>query len=220
MCGRYYILTLSTDLADHFSVPDVPSFEPNYNVAPTTQMPIVVQKGDDRRCGLARWGLIPSWAKDAKIGSKMINARSETAATKPAFRSAWKRRRCIVPLSGFYEWRTEDGGKQPYSIHPSDRSIMGFGGLWERWRPPKEGADDIISFSILTCEAEGKIADIHHRMPVLIRPENTTQWLTEDPDELPQSLQSLADLRLDVYPVSRSVNSVRNNGPELLNRIA
>ncbi|MDX1569355.1 MAG: SOS response-associated peptidase [Xanthomonadales bacterium] len=213
MCGRYYLDAQAEEIAEYFSVASSPAFDARYNVAPTDLMPIVVQKDRERRIGPARWGLIPFWAKDEKIGYKTINARIETAPEKPAFREAWKHRRCLVPASGFYEWRTENGQKQPYLIRPARSRIMAFGGLWERWKNP--GDEVVISYTIVTTPPNETVAELHDRMPLVIAPEDFDAWLTGD-----LAPERSSPGALEVFPVSRDVNSPRNDRPDLIERVS
>ena len=206
MCGRY---TLATDLEELIEVFEVPpvlfTHEPSYNIAPTQMAPVVAEDKEGRRMGLMRWGLIPTWAKDPAIGNRQINARSETVRTRPAFRDAFVRRRCLVPADGFYEWQRTDGPRRPFWIHPADGSLLGFAGLWERWRPP-EGVE-VYSFTILTTDASDSVRPFHDRMPVILCPSDRPAWLSRDSD--PETLTAL--LRpyakdLDAREVSTWVN--------------
>lgn len=196
---------------------DRAELQPNYNCAPTQHAPIVRLDGGDRVVDMARWGLIPSWADDIKVGSRMFNARSETAATSPAFRSAFKARRCVVPISSFYEWQAIGGAtpKQPWSIFRADGGIMSLAGLWESWR--HDGAD-VRSFTILTTSANSFMRRLHDRMPCVLEPERVAAWL--DPKATGETTQSLlvpaADRVLDAHRVGTRVGSVRNNDAELL----
>ena len=219
MCGRYTLTVPLSNLVDLFGVPP-PAFEiqPRYNIAPSQEVPIVAQDSRGRRMGLLRWGLVPSWAKDPSIGNRLINARSETVGEKPAFRSAFKARRCLVPADGFFEWMKEGepgskSGKTPYWIHRTDRAPLAFAGLWEKWGSEDQGP--LHTFTILTAEAVPRIRDIHPRMPVILPPDVWGSWL--DPNTDPQSLFGL--LRpseipsLQAHPVSSLVNSPRNDLP-------
>lgn len=169
MCGRYSITTPVEGMRRVFGFPERPNLEPRYNLAPTQSAPIV-RLGEDGRRHLAslRWGLIPSWAKEAAIGSKLINARSETLAEKPSFRGPLKSRRCLVPADGFYEWLKTDAGKQPYRIALADGGVFAFAGLWDRWALP--GQDAVESFTIITTAANELLSPIHDRMPVMLDP--------------------------------------------------
>jgi len=223
MCGRYTLTVPLSNLVDAFEVPP-PEFDylPRYNIAPTQEVPVVAQDEQGRRMGLLRWGLIPSWAKDPAMGSRLINARSETAAEKPAFRSAFQRRRCLVLADGFYEWKREGEGKggkpikTPYWIHMASREPFAFAGLWERWGP--EGGPPLHTFTILTTEASSELSHIHPRMPVIIPPESREEWLdtSRDPVGLQRLFRPPPDSTLTAHPVSTLVNSPRNDVPSCI----
>lgn len=243
MCGRYAAAKDASALAVEFEAVASASddLSANYNVAPTTRVHIVVDREVDadrqRTLEIARWGLIPSWAKDPSIGSRMINARAETVAEKPAFRRAFAKRRCLVPADGYYEWYTPtDPGapvgragkpvKQPFYIHPADGSSLAMAGLYEWWRDPSAGEGDEsawrLTCTIITTDATDDVGRIHDRMPMIIDHDHWEPWL--DPsvgaDEAGSLLVPAAAGRLEAYPVSTRVNSVRNNGPELLEPVA
>lgn len=219
MCGRFNLRTNPADFAEHFGVA-VPVSEQQlllrYNIAPT-QAVLAVRAGDQQlQAARLQWGLIPSWAKDPRIGSRMINARSETAAEKPSFRAAFKRRRCLIPASGFYEWDQHTRPKQAYHITPIRDGLMAFAGLWERWAPPQ--GDALETCSILTTSANHTIAEIHDRMPVILTPRNYDAWLAADtPSEtLHALLKPATEDFLQLTPITPTVNNVRNTGPECL----
>lgn len=226
---------------EEFAIRQAPAAEElaaDYNVAPTKQVYIVAGRGADeqhpepfRELAVARWGLVPSWAKDPAIGSKLINARVETAATKPAFRKAWQRRRCLVPADGFYEWYEPQGDdaprgrsgkplKQPFFIHHADGRSLAMAGLYEFWRNPDPQAPEpwLMTVTILTTSATDALGRIHDRMPLPLPPEGWDAWLDPaSPDSLVQEvLGSHTAEALVAYAVSTAVNSVRNNGPELM----
>jgi len=237
MCGRYATTRTSNDLDDAFAARLADGAElppPDWNVAPTKQAPLVIGRAREdaeesappqRELLAATWGLVPSWAKDRTIGSRMINARSETVAEKPSFRRAFARRRAIVPADGYYEWYAGQGPKapkQPFYItageQDGDREVLGLAGLYEFWR---SSAEDpwLVTFTILTTSAEGGDGMLHDRAPLLVGPEVRDAWLS--PVERPAA--ELLDLlvpatpgRLDAWPVTTQVNNVRNNGPELV----
>jgi putative SOS response-associated peptidase YedK len=216
MCGRYTLRTPVDSLVGTFEIEEYPSsITPNYNVAPTQEVAAVVEDDDKRKLEMFHWGLIPSWAKDPAIGNKMINARAETVSEKPSFRSAFKKRRCLILADGFYEWKKTDDGKQPYHVKMEDGSPFAFAGLWETW---KDGPE-IRSCTIITTEANDLMNEIHHRMPVILPPEDYDMWL--DPDfEEKEALTSLlkpypADA-MEAYPVSRRVNKPSNNEPSVV----
>jgi putative SOS response-associated peptidase YedK len=221
MCGRYTLSSPADVLMALLKVDEVDadfSVEARYNIAPTTEVPCVGSTQEGRRkLRTLRWGLIPRWAKDAKQAFRMINARSETVAEKPAFRVPFRRRRVLVPADGFYEWVKRGEVKQPYLIRRVDRVPMVFAGIWERWTP-KDG-EPVDSMSILTTEANQRLAEVHHRMPVILPEEHWSRWLDRsevDPDRLVPLLTARPDDELDFVAVSRRVNSVRNDDPSLL----
>lgn len=238
VCGRYAATKDPATLAAEFdAVDDTETYEPraDYNVAPTKQEITVVERHprDDegnadpdstvRSLRVMRWGLIPHWAKDKSIGSRMINARADSAATKPAFKSSLARRRCLVPADGWYEWRREGKAKQPFYMTTADGSSLAFAGLWSTWRDKEAGedADPLISYTVLTTDAIGQLADIHDRMPLVLPREHWAKWLDPDVDDVSDLLVPPAPelvSALELRPVSSAVNSVRNNGPELLER--
>jgi putative SOS response-associated peptidase YedK len=214
MCGRFTLHFPVELLAGIFGLSDLPGLVPRYNIAPTQAAAVVRNSGKARRLDLLRWGFVPSWAKDISTGSRMINARSESLPDKPAFRNAVRFRRCIVPASGFYEWKPEGSRKIPYYIRLSDGAPMGFAAIWEAWKTP-EGAF-LETFAILTTSANPLIAPIHERMPVILHPEAHGPWLDKDMNN-PKQLEPLylpypADL-LTLHPVSTRVNSPRNDHP-------
>ena len=214
MCGRYVISLTLDQLADLFEVPDRPNFAANYNAAPTQGLPVVRRgKEGEARLSLIRWGLVPHWSRDGPSGAKpLINARAETAAEKPTFRAALKRRRALIPADGFYEWsKREDGPKQPWFITRTDGQPMVFAGLWERWG---EGDERVDSFAILTHQAGPDIADIHHRSPVIVETSDFDAWLNPDSD--PQGFFTVQGAgKLAARKVSTRVNTVRENDPAL-----
>ena len=220
MCGRYTLISNIGELQGRFGfVMDSPLPEPRYNIAPTQSVLTVVNDGE-RRGEMMRWGLVPSWAKDIRVGSRMINAVSETAATKPAFRSAFQRRRCLVLADGFYEWRwaarperNKRGDKERAPIYFFQQSgePMAFAGLWENWQSP--GGEWIRSCAILTTAANSLVEPVHHRMPVILSAETEPLWLdplTDTPDTLQPLLLPAPPELLDV----REVSSMVNNGPQ------
>jgi len=214
MCGRFTLHLPVELLAEMFGLPELPGLVPRYNIAPTQAVAVVRSSGTFRSLDLLRWGLVPSWAKDISAGSRMINARSENLPDKPAFRNAVRFRRCIVPASGFYEWKPEGSRKIPYYIRLSDGAPMGFAAIWEAWKTP-EGSS-LETFAILTTSANPLIAPIHDRMPVILHPDTYGLWLDQDTSN-PKLLQPLyppypADL-LTLHPVSARVNSPRNDDP-------
>ncbi|MEM7323076.1 MAG: SOS response-associated peptidase [Actinomycetota bacterium] len=228
MCGRFVSASPPDELAAYFGAAEPEGgLEPNFNVAPTNEVYAVRASDGNRMMAALRWGLVPFWAKDLKIGSRMINARSETVADKPAFRKAFQSRRCLIPADGFYEWAKVAGqkAKQPYFIHRTDGEPIVFAGMWERWKPRledgktiDEDADVIETCTILTCGPNETMATIHDRMPVLLPPAVWDDWLSgETPMDYISSLMKPApDDLLTLVPVSTAVNNVRNKGEELL----
>ncbi|MFH0996875.1 MAG: SOS response-associated peptidase [Pseudomonadota bacterium] len=212
MCGRFTLHFPVELLAEIFGLPDFPGLVPRYNIAPTQAAAVVRSTGKASSIDLLRWGLVPSWAKDISAGSRMINARSESLPDKPAFRNAVRLRRCIVPASGFYEWKPEGSRKVPYYIRLSDGAPMGFAAIWEAWKTPD--GSFLETFAILTTSANSLIAPIHDRMPVILHPDTYGLWLDKDVHD-PKQLQRLylpysADF-LILHPVSTRVNSPRND---------
>ncbi len=245
MCGRYASSRSPDDLVEEFEVVDTRIAAPlaaDYNVAPTKEVYAVVERPPSREPGqdaterpqrqlrVLTWGLVPSWAKDPSIGNRMINARMETVAEKPAYRRAFASRRCLLPADGYFEWyptqQLSKAGKpvkQPFFITPKDGGVLAMAGLYEIWRDPTRGEDDPDRFrwtcTVLTTEAEDAVGHIHDRMPLMVDRERWGAWL--DPEPAPTAdllglLTPAAPGRLDAYPVATLVNNVRNNGPELL----
>lgn len=224
MCGRFTSRTPASDLAEYFGVDEIvaPELGARYNVAPTDETYAVAESKDGRRLGTFRWGLVPFWAKDLKIGAKMINARAEGLLDTAAFRRPFERRRCIIPADGFYEWERVAGRKQkqPWYITRADGKPMAFAGLWDSWRPVK-GSDEgkVRSCVIITGEPNAKVARLHDRMPVLLPPEAWDAWLdpdNDDVDALQRLLVPAPDELFELVPVSTAVNAVANDGPELV----
>ena len=196
-----------------------PNLPPRYNVAPTQNVPIVrrPKDTDGRELVLARWGLIPSWAKDTKIGYRTINARAETVAEKPSFREAFKRRRCLVVADGFYEWQKQPGGKkQPYFISAASDGPLAFAGLWETWKDPE--GDRVESCTIIVTEANDLLRPIHDRMPVILQPGDFDPWLDAPPQDAQTMLKPFAG-DMTLYPVSSRVNNVRNDDPSCIEKL-
>ncbi|MEZ6064829.1 MAG: SOS response-associated peptidase [Planctomycetaceae bacterium] len=216
MCGRYNLRSKTADFNRLFDVSLASELEPllnRSNIAPT-QTVLAVRPVDDRREAVAlRWGLVPSWAKDLKLGARMINARAETVASKPSFRAAFKPRRCLIPASGFYEWQGSKGDKQPYHIFAKDQSPLAFAGLWEEWNGGADGP--LQTCTILTTSANATLAPLHDRMPVILPTDAQSLWLDDhSPGELLESLlQPAADELLALEPVTRELNNVRYTGP-------
>lgn len=227
MCGRYTLLKL-VDLTDYFPWVERPptEMEPRYNIAPT--QPILAATNQPTPDGryhfeLLRWGLIPSWAKDVSIGNRMINARAETLAEKPAFRTAARVRRCLIPADGFYEWRKDfDGSKTPMRIHLKDHEPFAFAGLWEEWRNPDTG-DPLRSCTIITTSPNELMESIHDRMPAILRKEDQQHWLKPGPmppEEMMAMLRPYPADEMEASPVGRFVNNPRNEGPQCVESIS
>jgi putative SOS response-associated peptidase YedK len=222
MCGRFTLATPEQDLAVQFNLPEIPDLEPRYNIAPTQSVAAVRVPSPeaDRELVMLHWGLIPFWAKDPGFGARMINARSETAADKPAFRVAFRRRRCLVPADGFYEWQRQNG-KQPYFIRLQGGRLFAFAGLWERWKDEQGGA--IESCTLLTTRPNELVRPLHNRMPVIVHPDNYALWLdpeAQDVGMIQRLLDAYPSGEMEAYPVSRYVNSPRNEGPDCIVRLA
>lgn len=208
MCGRYTLKTPLDALVKQLDLTgQSPALSPSYNVAPTQNVAAVMS---GRRLETLRWGLIPSWAKDEGIGARLINARAETVNEKPAFRSAFRRRRCLIPADGFYEWRRVNGGKQPYYITLRGGEPFVFAGIWESWSSPEE---DVLSCAIITTRANSLVAEIHDRMPVIIPAAAYDDWLDPEIDahEALALLEPYPADAMDAYPVSTHVNRPANN---------
>jgi putative SOS response-associated peptidase YedK len=223
MCGRYAQYSPADAIADLFGATlEIEGGAPRYNAAPMQWLPVIRRRpSGERVLQTLRWGLLPSWAKDETIAARLINARAETLAEKPAFRAAYRARRCIVPADGFYEWAKRPDGKQPYFIHARDGAMLAFAGLWERWTRP-EDEEVIDSFTIVTTEANPGLQPLHDRMPVILAPEVAEVWLDRATDlaRLSELLAPCPEQRLAIYPVSRAVGNVRNEGPELIAAVA
>ncbi|MHB8648359.1 MAG: SOS response-associated peptidase [Thermomicrobiales bacterium] len=220
MCGRYAIVLVGDGtLQRRFSLEELlDDPAPRYNVAPTQTLPVIVRNSPNR-VEMMRWGLIPSWAKDPSIGSKMINARAETVAEKPAFRRPLRGQRCLVPASGFFEWKREGDGKIPHFIHLPDEPLFAFAGLYDIWRDPD--GQVVKSYTILTTGPNDLMAGIHNRMPVILRREDEDEWLDPDntePEQLLPLLRPYPSHAMEAYPVSRIVNSPMNDVPGVLER--
>jgi putative SOS response-associated peptidase YedK len=224
MCGRFAFYSPHESVVQLFALPrDAPDIPARWNIAPTTDVPAVRIASDGRR-ELVRlhWGLVPAWAKERAIGQRMINARAETLLEKPAFRSAFRRRRCLVLADGYYEWRAVTGGKQPYFVHAASGVPFGMAALWETWRDAASG-EPLESCVIVTREAAGVVRELHARMPVIIPPEAYAHWLdpaNEDVAALATLLTAEPGVALTAHPVSRRVNSPRNEGAELVEPLA
>ena len=192
---------------------------PSWNVCPTQASPVLLpgEGANAARVEDMRWGLLPPWAKDAKIGASMINARLETVATKPAFRNAWKSRRCLVPISSYYEWRLEHGIKQPYRIHDPTSHVLMLAGLWERWKAPD--GDWVHTFATITCAALDPMLQLHDRTPLMLPPEALRDWLHGTVDDAQRIAMTVEPPPLRWYPVGRAVSNPRNDDPRLVDPV-
>lgn len=221
MCGRYVLHGTYSQLQDHFHTENWPDFADRYNIAPSASVPIIRQTPDGRRVtDLLRWGLIPNWSKDLTIGSKLNNARGETVAEKPSFRNAYRKRRCIVPASGYYEWQEVPGEKkQPWYIHLKSDEPMAMGGLWESWTDPASG-EIIRTFCIVTVGPNDVMSPIHDRMPVILKREDWPAWFSPEADMMkvagmvgPASAETM-----EAWPVSRRVSRATEEEAALIER--
>ncbi|SVC22826.1 uncharacterized protein METZ01_LOCUS275680 [marine metagenome] len=221
MCGRFTLFTSLKELTDRFGFDSFPvNLTPSYNITPT--QPVLTVRsipGDTKQvqADFMRWGLIPAWAKDASLGGRMINARSETASEKPSFRSAFRKRRCLILADGFYEWRKVSTGKQPVRIQMKGGSPFAFAGLWESWRNREGG--EVHSCTILTMSANSFMKNIHDRMPLILQKNNESKWLdssSTDPEEIKEMIQEFPNDYLESWDVSKLVNIPTNNNPECI----
>lgn len=212
MCGRFVLKTPFHEIARALGLSNLPNLEPRYNICPTQPVAVVtLGKGGRKAFTLHRWGLIPSWTKDPTIGDRLFNARAETLAEKPAFKGPFRRRRCLIPANGFYEWKSTGGRKQPHYIARPDRGLMAFAGIWDDWL----GADgsEVQSCAVITTAAGPDVAAIHHRMPVILSPRDYNRWLYDGGEEL---LRPLPANSLQVTAVSNRVNNARFDDPACL----
>ncbi|NMG11001.1 SOS response-associated peptidase [Brasilonema sp. UFV-L1] len=219
MCGRFTLIQTAEALYQIFHVEKIPDLEPQYNIAPTQMIGAVLynQASEQREFQKLRWGLIPSWSKEARIGMKLINARAETVAEKPAFRSAFKYRRCLVLADGFYEWQLQNAQRKPYYFRLQEEKVFGFAGLWEQWKSSED--DEITSCTILTTQANELVQPVHERMPVILQEQDYDVWLNPEV-QTPQLLQHLLhpypSEAMTAYPVSKIVNSPKHNIPDCI----
>lgn len=220
MCGRFTLRKPAERIAREFQLVEVPTIEFRYNIAPTQNILAIRHSPDGREGGMFKWGLIPSWAKDASIGAKLINARSETVAEKPSFRESFKRRRCIIPADGFYEWQRTGGKKQPFYFRLKDDRLFGFAGLWDKWRSPD--GESLETCSLLTTEANEVLRPVHDRMPVILHSDDYDLWLDEDvrkQDLRQELLRPYPASEIAAYPVSMAINRPAHQGEELVQPI-
>jgi putative SOS response-associated peptidase YedK len=226
MCGRARLSSDVSEIKLVFSIPPErppPNFAASWNVAPTDSLPVVRYdaRAGERSLEVMRWGLVPFWAKDIKVGFSNINAKAEGIDTRPAFREAFQRRRCLVPLDNFYEWKKLGRDRQPYAVALADRRLMAMAGLWESWRSP--AGERLRSFAIVTTAANELLAPVHDRMPVIFGPENWPLWLGEapaSPSRLKALLVPYPPDDMVIWPVDRRVGNVKNNDPSLIEPIA
>jgi len=214
MCGRFSLTASNEGLINYFGLARGVALEPRYNIAPTQPVAAVREEEGERRLVLLRWGLVPFWAGDPTIGYRMINARAETAHNTPAFRAAFRDRRCLIPASGFYEWDKRGGSRQPWNIRRADDRPLALAGLWEHWEE-KNGQAIVESCTILTTSASEPMARLHERMPVILEPEDFDLWLghgEQQVERLRELLQPAAPGVLEMYPVSTYVNKASHEG--------
>lgn len=227
MCGRYTLRHTTQQIVMRFAVTEVidvtfGEMQPDaqrYNIAPTQPVDVITENSP-RVLEMMRWGLVPSWAKDPSIGSRLLNARAETLVEKPSFRTALTRRRCLIPADGFYEWRKQGKGKQPLCIHRKDDDLFAFAGLWDEWTSPD--GSPLRTCTIITCAPNALMATIHDRMPAILRPEDEAAWLspaTKSVTELLGLLTPYPDDQIEAYPVSSAVNSAANDGSHCIEAI-
>jgi putative SOS response-associated peptidase YedK len=221
MCGRFTLVTDPEKLMSRFHLQELPfDLKPRYNIAPGQPIPVILADGGRRRIGQLRWGLVPSWAQDEKIGYKMINARAETLQEKPAFRRLFERKRCIIPADGFYEWKQMDRGKQPMRITMRDGEPFAFAGLFDTWTSP--AGQKLHTCTIITTQPNEVVADIHNRMPVILRQEDEDLWLDRerfDPDLLRSLLVPYDAGQMRAYPVPAIVGSPKNDVAECIEEV-
>ncbi len=221
MCGRFTLTVSGAKLAETFDLDNPPQLTARYNIAPTQQVALIRADGEGhRQCCQARWGLVPSWAKDLRIGARLINARCETVAVKPAFRAAVRHRRCLIPADGFYEWQSTAAGKQPYLIRFCHGRPFAMAGIWERWQQP-DGAL-LSSCTIITTAANQVVAPVHDRMPVILSRSNQVEWLQPTPLDrarLEAILLPHPPAEMEAYPVSQRINSPAHDDPGCVQRV-
>ncbi|MGF9698850.1 SOS response-associated peptidase [Paenibacillus sp. MABNR03] len=222
MCGRFTIVDPIEELMDRYmaSISDGFEYQPNYNAAPMQYIPAIIGSKQGNRLGSLRWGLVPAWAKDDKIGNKMINARAETIDTKPSFKHLISSKRCIIPTNGFYEWKKEGTHNQPLRILLKDESIFSLAGLYDIWADPE--GNKLSTCTIITTEPNELMSGIHNRMPVILRPQDEGEWLERSHNDVSSLLGLLKPYKaseMRAYKVSRDVGNVRNNSVELLKAV-
>ncbi|KHE72699.1 SOS response-associated peptidase [Halobacillus sp. BBL2006] len=220
MCGRFTLFADKAEIEEEFGIPhSLQDYEPRYNIAPGQKVLAVIHNGEERRAGYMHWGLVPSWAKDPKIGYKIINARSETAHEKPSFKKLMGKKRCLIIADSFYEWRKTDSGKQPFRISLENRKLFAFAGLWDQW---KKDDEERFTCTILTQEANAFMKDIHHRMPVILPKKEQDLWIEPikwSPDQAHEFVEQMSMEDLEAYEVSEYVNAAKNEGPRCIESI-
>ncbi|MBL0166312.1 MAG: SOS response-associated peptidase [Propionivibrio sp.] len=217
MCGRFALKAPPAELITRFGLDECAAFKPRYNIPPGTDIPVIRQSPEGKRVlHLLRWGLVPHWARDISIGARLNNARGETVAVKPSFRDAFKRRRCLVPASGFYEWKTEDRIKQPYYISLKSGEPMALAGLWESWKGPD--GNILRTACIVTTGANALMEPIHERMPVIISPEHWQDWLAEPVEKVERLVAPYPAAGMQAWPVSRRVSKTVDDDAGLIER--
>lgn len=223
MCGRYNLITDADALMEFFelesSLLQTSDLAPRYNIAPSQEVAAVRMGEEGRELVMLRWGLVPFWARDTRTGYRMINARAETVASKPAYRAAFRERRCLIPATGFYEWKGTSGNKQPYFIGMRNEGLMAFAGVWEHWQT---GEECLESCSIIVTQANERVRCVHERMPVILDPQVFDAWLdpaNRDVAALQSLLQPYSGSELTVYPVNRAVNSPQNDDPRCMQQV-
>jgi putative SOS response-associated peptidase YedK len=219
MCGRYTLIASPEALRALFGYEERPNFPPRYNIAPTQPIAIVRMVEGKRRFALVRWGFLPSWAANSKTFSLLINARGETVRDKPAYQAAMKRRRCLIPADGFYEWQGKDGGKRPFYVRARSGAPLAFAGLWETWTGPN--GEEVDTAVIITTRANKMLGDIHERMPVIVPPEAFDLWLNAaDVDSAAALIVPTPEDLLEVCEISTAVNRTANDDPKLIDPLA
>ncbi|WP_053217213.1 SOS response-associated peptidase [Virgibacillus senegalensis] len=222
MCGRFTLQASELQILKEFDLDQqLEGYQSRFNIAPGQQILSIVHNGEDRKAGFLRWGLVPSWAKDPKIGYKMINARSETAHEKPSFKNLLSRKRCLIVADSFYEWKKTDGGKQPKRISSAQRALFAFAGLWDKWEV--DGEEPLFTCTILTRKADSFMEDIHDRMPVILPKDAEEEWIApvkRHPEEVARFIEKLPTEPLKAYDVSTFVNSPKNEGESCIKPLA
>lgn len=221
MCGRYTLLADELKIRQRFDIPyEIDNYHPNYNIAPSQQVLAIIHDGKKRRAGFLKWGLVPSWTKDEKIGNKMINARSETAHVKPSFRNLMARKHCLVIADSFYEWQKTEDGKIPKRIQLENRELFAFAGLWDKWQ---NGDKTLFTCTLLTKDSDTFMKNIHHRMPIILPKDKEDIWIRPSFANAKEAHQFLNDIKMEplsAYSVSDFVNNVKNNDVQCIEPIA